>query len=91
MATHLQALNDAVTPVGDHLRPHHWPVVELARTLASQMDAAGADPSTRLSAAYLSALKDFQRIMAGFPDDDAEDPVLALKRKRRERAAQAGT
>ncbi|MBW3091331.1 hypothetical protein [Bifidobacterium miconisargentati] len=35
--------------------------IELLRTLARQMDAAGDDPSTRLSAAFLSALKDIQR------------------------------
>jgi hypothetical protein len=39
-------------------------LVELCRTLADQMDVPGADgPSTRLSAAYLSALKDLRRVM----------------------------
>jgi excisionase family DNA binding protein len=35
------------------------PLVELLRTLADQMDQAGGEASTRLAAAYLSALKDW--------------------------------
>lgn len=37
------------------------PLRVLALTLAGQMDAAEGEPSTRLSAAYLSVLKDLNR------------------------------
>lgn len=43
----------------------HKPLMELCRTLAAQMDHAGPDASTRLTAAYLSALKDLNRILSG--------------------------
>lgn len=43
----------------------HAALVRLALTLARQMDTAGAEPSTRLSATYLSVLKDISRIAAG--------------------------
>ena len=39
----------------------HAAIVQLARTLADQMDAAGLEASSRVSAAYLSALKDLRR------------------------------
>jgi len=37
-------------------------LVQLGQVLAGQMDAAGADPSTRLSAAYLSVLVNLRRL-----------------------------
>mgnify|MGYP006903491817 CR=1 FL=1 len=39
--------------------------IELARTLARQMDDALPEPSTRLSAAYLSVLKDLTKAGEG--------------------------
>ena len=46
----------------------HSALVELRRSPAAQMDAAELEaeggPSTRLSAAYLSALKDLGRVLA---------------------------
>ena len=39
-------------------------IVQLARTLADQVDDAGPDVSSRVSAAYLSALKDLRRAVA---------------------------
>ncbi len=44
----------------------HAALLELVRTLADQVDAAGPDgPSSRLAAAYLSALKDLTRALNG--------------------------
>ncbi|MFI9537466.1 hypothetical protein ACIG56_30015 [Nocardia fusca] len=40
-------------------------LAELARDLADQCDAASSGPSTRLSATYLSALKDIARSDSG--------------------------
>ena len=37
-------------------------LVQLGRLLADQMDRAGAEPSTRLSASYLSVLVNLRRI-----------------------------
>lgn len=42
----------------------HAALLELCRSLADQVDAAGPDgPSSRLAAAYLSALKDLTRAL----------------------------
>lgn len=48
------------------LTDRHAALLALCRELAGQMDDAGyeAGPSTRLSAAYLSALKDLGRALA---------------------------
>lgn len=39
-------------------------LVDLCRLLARQIDDAGDDAPTRLTAAYLSSLKDLQRVIA---------------------------
>jgi hypothetical protein len=38
-------------------------LVHLGRVLANQMDSAGSEPSTRLSAAYLSVLVNLRRLV----------------------------
>ena len=65
--THLEAINQAMTSSRLTEYQEHAPLVELCRTLARQMDAAGDEPSTRLSAAYLSALKDVRRATVTLP------------------------
>lgn len=62
VSTHGEALEETLASV--HLGPQHAALAELCRTLAAQMDAAGDEPSTRLTAAYLSALKDVARVKA---------------------------
>lgn len=52
-------------------------VVQLARLMASQVDAAGPAASTRLTAAYLSALKDLRRLSVG-GDTAAAKPASRL-------------
>lgn len=62
---HTDALRRTVKAAGLADSDRHAALVELAATLAAQMDAAGEEPSTRLAAAYLSALKDVSRAVAG--------------------------
>lgn len=74
--THRGALAATVKASVELQRPEHAALVMLARTLARQADAAGADPSIRLSAAHLSCLKDVQRVTSAapppLPDDDGK-------------------
>lgn len=65
--THLDAINAAMTSSRLAEYAEHGPLVELCRTLARQMDDAEGEPSTRLSAAYLSALKDVRRATVSLP------------------------
>ena len=67
MTINRDALESAITAAGTKLGPCDKPLVELLRLLADQVDAAGSDPSTRLTAAYLSALKDFRRALDNAP------------------------
>lgn len=84
-----QAVEAAINAAQGNLSPVNGPLLELVRVLAVQMDAAGEDgPSTRLSAAYLSALKDFNRV-AGVVST-AVDPVDELKKRRRALRAVSG-
>ena len=46
--------------------------VQLARTLARQMDDALPEPSTRLSAAYLSVLKDLLKAVPAAANDGVD-------------------
>lgn len=46
--------------------------IELARTLARQMDDAMPEPSTRLSAAYLSVLKDLLKAVPPASNDGVD-------------------
>lgn len=59
--THIRAVNRTINALGLDRNERYSANVEIARTLARQMDDAAPEPSTRLVAAYLSALKDLQR------------------------------
>lgn len=61
---HIIAVEKAIRAAGDKLTDTDAPLLEALRVMARQMDGAGNDPSTRLTAAYLSAQRDFQRILA---------------------------
>lgn len=63
--THVDALERTLTHGGLATKDEYAALVELCRTLARQMDDAGAEASTRLTAAYLSALKDVSRVARG--------------------------
>lgn len=77
MGTHLEAVEVSVTAAGSALDGRHAALLQLVRTLARQMDSAGGEPSTRLSAAYLSVLKDIGRAVAAVPVP-AEQPGNGL-------------
>ena len=62
-----EAIDAAIAAAGAKLGDTDKPLLQLLRTLVDQMDAAGPDPSTRLSAAYLSALKDLRRALEAKP------------------------
>lgn len=59
--THIRAVNRTIRAAGLDNDDRYSAIVEVARTLARQMDESGHEPSTRLVAAYLSALKDINR------------------------------
>lgn len=59
---HASAVRRAVRAANLSANPANLPLVELCVTLARQVDDSGPEgPGTRLSAAYLSALKDLTR------------------------------
>lgn len=59
--THIRAVNRTINALRLDKDDRYSALVETARTLARQMDKAGAEPSTRLVAACLSSLKDLNR------------------------------
>ncbi len=77
MTTHRAAVETAIAAAGAKLGPTDQPLVELLRILADQVDAAGPDPSTRLSAAYLSALKDLRRTLDTGPAAAGPGPAAS--------------
>lgn len=66
MDGHQEALERTIAAGTGVLTEKHAALVALCRDLAQQMDATTPDigPTTRLSAAYLSALKDLGRALA---------------------------
>lgn len=57
--SHSAALETTLTAA--NLGPRYAALIALCRLTAKQMDAAGDSPSNRLSAVYLSTLKDLSR------------------------------
>lgn len=86
MGKHSTALESAFKGAGLRLKATDKPLMELCRTLAAQMDEAGAEPSTRLTAAYLSALKDLRRAVAESTARTTKPGKLAEMRKTRLKA-----
>lgn len=84
---HADALTAQVSAAPVLNEPAHAATLNLARTLAAQMDAAGADPSTRLSAAYLSVLKDLGRIAATKSNAKSSEKSTRLRALREGNAA----
>ncbi len=79
---HAEAVEAAVADTRVGTMPAHAPLIELCRTLAAQMDAAGAEPSTRLTAAYLSALKDLRRALLELPAERPRGKLAELRAMR---------
>lgn len=64
MKMHRRALDAAVKAAGAKLTAADKPLIELARALADQVDAAGPDgPGTRLAGTYLTTLRTLQARM----------------------------
>ena len=66
MDSQREALERSIAAGAEVLTDKHAALLALCRELAGQMDDAGTEggPSTRLIAAYLSALKDLGRALA---------------------------
>lgn len=88
---HVSALEATIAEVSALQTPRHAALVRLATTLAQQMDDSGGEPSTRLSAAYLSVLKDVGRVAAaekpGRDDNDKRAMLAQLRAGSSERPA----
>ena len=55
---HRPAVDAAIAAAADGLTAADQPLLQLARTLADQMDAAGSDgPGTRLAGTYLTTVR----------------------------------
>jgi hypothetical protein len=57
------ALEQTLRAGSARLGDQHLALIGLCRLLADQLDDAGSDASTRLTAAYLSALKDLGKVL----------------------------
>jgi hypothetical protein len=89
--THIRALNRALKAAGAQLTEQDDALVETLRTLARQMDDAGGNPGTRLTACYLSAQRDLGRLLAATRSRQAAGPSkLQLLRAERDAGRQAG-
>lgn len=62
-----EALEETLASDARYAEKQHSALVSLCRLLALQIDAADAEATNRLTAAYLSALKDLGRIRDGKP------------------------
>lgn len=82
MGKHQDAVEATITAAAGAIDGRHTALVELVRTLAGQMDQAGADPSTRLSAAYLSTLKDLGRVTVALAPVRKGNSLEKLRQQR---------
>lgn len=82
---HIRTLNKTLTALGMDGDPKYCALIELARTLARQMDAAMPEPGTRLSAAYLSAVRNLMRIAPGDAKPGGHGDLAALTDEMRQR------
>jgi hypothetical protein len=68
MKIHSTAVEAAIESARPALTAVDEPLIELARTLAAQMDAAGPDgPGTRLAAAYLTTVRELTARLSKVP------------------------
>lgn len=80
MGKHRAAVEKAVKAGKRQLTDQHLPLIELLRALADQIDAT-EEPSTRLTASYLSALKDLGRALGDEPKATGGGGKLAELRR----------
>lgn len=88
MGRHTDAVEATIKAAGDALTGRHAALVELARNLAEQADAAGADgPGTRLAGTYLTTLRTLNAVIADAPAKPQGKTQLQLVREQREAEA----
>lgn len=76
------ALEATIEASQDILNDRHAALLSLCRLLAKQVDEGGAGVSTRLTAAYLSALKDLSRIIQGAAPRPAMNELARIRASR---------
>lgn len=64
-------------------------IVQFARTLADQVDGAADGLSSRLAAAYLSALKDLQRAVGTRATPQSRSTLMALREENGKSASRS--
>ncbi len=88
MSTHRDAVERSIATGNRALTGAHAALLELVRTLADQVDAAGPEgPSSRLAAAYLSALKDLARALNAERKPQQVGKLAELRRHAGRRSA----
>lgn len=81
-STHRNAVEAAIAAVSHDLDDTDGPLLELARTLADQMDDAGEDgPSARLAGAYLTCVRTLHARMSAMWRPPRRDGTLAALRR----------
>ncbi len=86
MGTHRDAVERAIDAGHRSLTDANGPLLELCRTLSDQVDEAGEKgPSSRLAAAYLSALKDLARALAQPRKEEPTGKLAELRAAHRKR------
>ncbi len=84
MTLHSTAIEAAIEAAGSKLTAADGPLLELARTLAAQMDATGPDgPGTRLAGTYLTCVR---TLAARIGTPPADRTATRLARLRAEHA-----
>jgi predicted nuclease with RNAse H fold len=86
LGTHAAAVEEAVAERKDGLTAADKPLIELARSLAREMDTANYERGTRLYASYLTTVRELTRRLAQVPRDTGPS---ALDRMRAERGRPA--
>ena len=80
MNLHSTAVEAAIEAAGDKLTAADKPLLELARTLATQMDATGLDgPGTRLAGTYLICVRTLAARIGTPPSDRTATPLARLR------------
>lgn len=79
MAKHSDAVESAIAENRRKLTATDEPLLELCRTLAGQMDAS-SDPTAKLSASYLTAVRSLQARLDALPEQEHRGSTLARLR-----------
>jgi hypothetical protein len=79
--SHRTALEATLASSAILARPEHAALIELARTLAGELD--GPHPTARATTAYLSVLKDVGRVIAAAPEERPLASLTAMRKSLR--------